>query len=727
MQKFRNIRNVKSLIVLMIFSLVICWSIGQATHRGNNENVDGDDAVAEGQYWISTHYFADSSPVNMWDSEFSNIDDDFERIKSDGFNSVIIMVPWREFQPEVDNEAGYNEGAFSKLDFICQKADEHGLGIILRVGYFCDYYDNRSGDDLYARYKDLVSNEKTQSAWLEYCSRVYSTVASYDCLFGAFICWEDFWSVVDQSYELAGQNDDSYELARDLNYSDYIWGNYNASDISSLFNVDSPSINDIYIPSRDSVAFGTFYDFYDEFLNTLLSMTQEVFPGISMEVRVDADLVVNSEGETDYYFHEKTYACDGADYTTIVYGIPMGFENNGEKVTWEEALFKTDYMLNSVYRNSGKKIFIDQFLFYDNTQGFEHNASLIDADRDDYLINCADTLLKYTNGYGIWTYKNYYNDAVANGEFAKGLSSWEASENVSVEEKSGSMQCRMSSGSEIKQNLLGKVSTTGDKKIVSLDVEPIGSNADIDVWVNGISETINIQKAGNYTVEFDDNGWGDLIIQAHDAVYVDTIKVYNSMQEGLLYGPDWEELECMESVRLLNESLKTGEVKPYETNVDNTTQNMRVIDTALFEGSQETSDNPWNTTAGVIEMEEVGEVIFLTPNTSVSFPQAAELTSLDFSYTIHPWVKENSDGAGLLLRLLNDEDEIIYEEEIIVSGEDEWMDYHLDITKCDGVTTIKLACNNGLNDDDACDWVMLKLPSADTDSTNLDITHSNVE
>lgn len=38
-------------------------------------------------------------------------------------------------------------------------------------------------------------------------------------------------------------------------------------------------------------------------------------------------------------------------------------------------------------------------------------------------------------------------------------------------------------------------------------------------------------------------------------------------------------------------------------------------------------------------------VIFLPPNTAVNFPQASELIEFDFSYAIHPWVKENSDGA----------------------------------------------------------------------------------
>ena len=65
----------------------------------------------------------------------------FARIKADGFNSIILVIPWREFQPG-DMGNMYNEAAFAKLDQVMKCADDHGLMVTLRIGYCWDY----SGD-----------------------------------------------------------------------------------------------------------------------------------------------------------------------------------------------------------------------------------------------------------------------------------------------------------------------------------------------------------------------------------------------------------------------------------------------------------------------------------------------------------------------------------------------------------------------------------------------------
>ena len=57
----------------------------------------------------------------------------------------------------------------------------------------------------------------------------------------------------------------------------------------------------ICIPDVQSPAFKTFYSFIDCKLNMLLNETQEVFHGLSMEVRVDDDLVKNEDGDDIWY------------------------------------------------------------------------------------------------------------------------------------------------------------------------------------------------------------------------------------------------------------------------------------------------------------------------------------------------------------------------------------------------------------------------------------------
>jgi len=132
------------------------------------------------------------------------------------------------------------------------------------------------------------------------------------------------------------------------------------------------------------------------------------------------------------------------------------------------------------------------------------------------------------------------------------------------------------------------------------------------------------------------------------------------------------------------------------------------MDFVTFEGSQETSDNPWNTTAGWIDTEEDGRCIFLTPNTAVFFEVTAS-EILVFDYEIHPWVKENSDGTGILLWVMDEEDTILYQEEILVSEKDSWKEFELDLRQYKGANKIKMFCNNGKYKDDNGDWVLVKL------------------
>ena len=52
--------------------------------------------------------------INFWSTETEYMEEDFARIREDGFNAIILCVPWREFQPSVLISA-FNEDAFAKL------------------------------------------------------------------------------------------------------------------------------------------------------------------------------------------------------------------------------------------------------------------------------------------------------------------------------------------------------------------------------------------------------------------------------------------------------------------------------------------------------------------------------------------------------------------------------------------------------------------------------------
>lgn len=151
--------------------------------------------------------------------------------------------------------------------------------------------------------------------------------------------------------------------------------------------------------------------------------------------------------------------------------------------------------------------------------------------------------------------------------------------------------------------------------------------------------------------------------------------------------------------------------------------NFGIWNTAIFDGNQKTDDTPWNITAGWVEMENGEESILLMPNTAVTF-ELADNESFSFLYQIHPWVKEGSDGAGLVFQGYNAERNVVYEDEIAIDNRGDWLGYVFDRKAFPEIVSVKLSCNNGNNDDDNCDWVILK--EADNSIANEESISSDI-
>ena len=56
-----------------------------------------------------------------------------QQIAGDGFNAIILLVPWAEIQPSLGPPAIYNEAALSRLQSLVASARAHDLQVILRV------------------------------------------------------------------------------------------------------------------------------------------------------------------------------------------------------------------------------------------------------------------------------------------------------------------------------------------------------------------------------------------------------------------------------------------------------------------------------------------------------------------------------------------------------------------------------------------------------------------
>lgn len=50
-------------------------------------------------YRRSATYTSDAWVINFWNTESDHMEEELAQIAADGFNSIILVVPWREFQP----------------------------------------------------------------------------------------------------------------------------------------------------------------------------------------------------------------------------------------------------------------------------------------------------------------------------------------------------------------------------------------------------------------------------------------------------------------------------------------------------------------------------------------------------------------------------------------------------------------------------------------------------
>lgn len=504
------------------------------------------------QYWKAATYYSDDWVVNFWNSESVHMEEELARIAADGFNSIILAVPWKEFQPE--NGPGgfqFEEYAYEKLRRVLQAADEQGLWVFLRVGYTWDY---GGGSMSSSRYRRLLCEEQVQRAWLDYAESLYRTCSSFDNFAGGFLTWEDFWNFLQDAGKGAYQAE-SVQLAEDTGYQDYLREHYTLEELRENFGLEASSYGEIGLPASDDPMFYTFYQFYDQVLNQILEKSQEVFPGLSMEVRLDMDPVPALDGSLVGVSHGQTYGCGSAAYTAAMYSVSMGREASQGNMTAAEALTAMASNLAVVMaQNGGKPLFLEQFLYYDDTPEYSYNPQLIPGERTAFLKGVPSLLESLSCGYGVWAYRDYRNNSVFNSQFGLESRGWTFSGGAEVRREEGNNHAFLSAGSQISQDL-GERSGQGrqGERILEFRAE---SEEPVTVTVSFGSETYSETVNGEQTVEFAFPQGGSVLTVASDGpVSVDDFCFYNLETEGLLYHADGSESELIGAVRELNGEL----------------------------------------------------------------------------------------------------------------------------------------------------------------------------
>ena len=511
-------------------------------------------AAGTAGYLKSATYYSDDWVINFWNSESKNMDAELAQIAEDGFNSIILVIPWREFQPGT-NPIAYNTYPWDKLDRVMEAAAAQNLSVMLRVGYTWDYYGR---DNVLNRFQALLYDEDMRLAWLDYVKRLYERTSAHENFCGGFITWEDFWNFTESAANF-GKGAYSREMAAKVGYTDYLRERYSLEELGKLYRTRFSSYDALYLPEGNSPARAVFYEFYNHFLNQLLAESQEVFPDLSMEVRLDGDPVTQADGSVRGYMHSDTFACENASYSSTMYSIPMGQANQYERITAAQAVDMAPWMLGNIHNyNNGKGLYIDQFLFTDNTVGFEHNAQLLDEEKPVYLEAIVPVLKNMSMGYGIWTYRDYGDNKLYNAQFALGDKEWTFTGSGRVEERGGSMAAVLPSGVSVSQKIGSRNSgNAGSKGYVRFKVSSEG-NSDVTVRLGNMSKSVNVTGERTVDLEFTAPSFSALTIENRGAeVWVDDISVYTFVTRGEVYEMDGEPGPCLEAVRQMNQALGT--------------------------------------------------------------------------------------------------------------------------------------------------------------------------
>jgi len=401
----------------------------------------------------AVHYFASSWPKTFWgDFERSEVEADLVRIKEDGFNTVILVVPWLGFETGFDDGSPSPSPLYERLDWLLAQITQSGLDFGLRVS-FPHSFDPDNGIGNWELCRQMFVDEDLRAAWVQYIGRLSRRIEQHrDALRLAFFSWEDFFCPYQVFPNLP--EDERRVLGRSSGYQDWLADQHMLPLVSLLYARNFESMESVPVPERKSPAFWLFLQFVDQFLvSQLLEPARQVLPELAMEVRVDKDPVYMGD---KILWAAHDLALSDSRMRGSYWGAYYGARNEGEVLTASEALRNFEYMLNLVSdqgRNTAHVV--EQFNFVDNTPGFDGRHARIDEREIPAFLQGAAKLLKEkSSGYGLWAYRDYADSALFNGSFELGIRGWSTEGNVSlVTNSEGDRALRLQAGASISQTI----------------------------------------------------------------------------------------------------------------------------------------------------------------------------------------------------------------------------------------------------------------------------------
>ncbi len=404
---------------------------------------------AEGKELLrGTVYFGEAWPINFWNSDLSSASDDMERLKKEGFNTVLFVVPWGEFQPGL-TPVRFNEQAYARLSQLCDIAKQKDFKVFLRISYRWDMYPDVEQPNI-QRQHALFSSDALIPAWSEYLKRIAAVTENK--LDGVVLSWEEFWGIIDMM-ATPREPKESVRLSKEVGFDAWL----KARDAE--YKKTCAEALDLYggypIPKRTSKDFRLVFEWFDErFAQQLLPVVARHFPQkATIEARVDRDPVYDEEKVIEWYSHHATYDKADSPYLFTYWSPAMGAENKGEHRKAKEVIATFAYLQKAISEHTDKKIFINQFLFEDNTPSAARNAQIRTEEMESFFTESGPKLVELTSGYATWGDRDYRACMLFNGSFALGTLGWQTRGTVTVKTSGEHQEALLHEGSLLSQRI----------------------------------------------------------------------------------------------------------------------------------------------------------------------------------------------------------------------------------------------------------------------------------
>jgi hypothetical protein len=384
------------------------------------------------------YYFGRGWPINCWSCLLAKeAARDFAQIRRDGFNTVILLVPWRGFQPDLHSDE-LRDDYLRLLRRLLRVAQCRGLRVILRLSYahhICDEARHTSEDFSTA----LLSDAATRRRWQRYLARIEAIASQFPNYSQSFISWEEFWGVMmrhmrEDPAARAG-------FAQLLGYGDWL------AEQGLLEVVPE-------VPLADSEDYVHYHRFANTAIRRLYDLACEVVPELGFEIRVDRNRLHGGDGSVQWLANDSYIEVPAQRYT---YWAPfIGALNQGERLNASQAAALLEQTLREV-TNDGLNTnhVVNQLNYIDDTFKYAGtHARITPTEVREFLQLAALLLLEYARGYGVWAWRDYLQNSLFNPRFVLGLEGWRVLSGSPQRARPGPPALLMRSGDAIAQHFL---------------------------------------------------------------------------------------------------------------------------------------------------------------------------------------------------------------------------------------------------------------------------------